>query len=528
MIGPNERSRVLLGIADEVLAADVRARIEETAGLDVVGVATSAPTVIGACEQEDVDVVLLHEGVGPLPLLALTRDLSARFPGVAVVLLVADPSADLLRGALQAGARGVAGLPLSVDALESDLAAAAAWARSVRGRLAAEQVTAIAESGSARMFAFVGAKGGVGTSTIALHLALEAAEVYGSARSVCFVDFDLQTGDAVNLLDLEHRRSVSDLLEVAQDLTDRHLDEALYRHPSGLAILLAPPEGEQGEDVTAAHARQILAAIRVRFDLVIVDLGSAASEATLTAAEMADSVLLVTTPDVPAMRGANRLLRLWERLDSRRDGIEVLVNRASKISDVQPDLVDSVVAAPRVPVAIPADYRDLQPAVNSGAPSRAAAGPVREAITQLGTHLSMWPKRRSGVRRRPFSRAEAGQAAVEFLGLVPVIVIMVALAVQLSLTGLTAIFAGMAASEGARELAVDRPLAEAQQRAADRLPDRWGQTVRLQQAGFGPNGQRSVQAAVRMPIIVPFVRAEIDVRASSGYVHEPTVSSLSP
>jgi pilus assembly protein CpaE len=523
-------SRILLAIENPELAADVRARIEEIGGLSVVGVATSAPAVIGACEQGEIDAVLLHEDVGPLPLLHLTRDLVARFPALGVVLLVADPSADLLRGALQAGARGVTGLPLSFDALETDLAAAASWARTMQSRFATDSAAVGPTTGSsARMFAFAGSKGGVGTSTIALHLALEAAETFGTARSVCFVDFDLQTGDAGNLLDLEHRRSVVDLLDVAEDLSERHLDEALYRHPSGLSILLAPHDGEQGEDVTAAHARQILAAVRARFDVVVVDLGSVASEATLTAAEMADSVLLVTTPDVPSMRGANRLLRLWERLDSRREGIEVLVNRASRISDVQPDLVDSVVAVPRVPTAIPADYRDLQPAVNSGTPSRAATGPVREAIVKLGTHLGLWPARRGGsVRRLPWPRSEAGQGAVEFVGLLPVLVMFVALVFQLSLAGLSGVFAHMAASEGGRALARDETVADATQAAADRLPDRWAGSLRLQQAGAGPNGRRTVQATVEMPVIVPFIGGGYEISASSGYVHEPTVARQRP
>lgn len=513
--------RVLLGIADDELLANVSASIAESAGLEVVAVGRTAPEIVSACEDGDVDVVLLHEDVGPLPLLHLTRDLGARFPAIGVVLLVTEPSADLLRGALQAGARGVTALPLSLDALESDLTSAAAWARSVRSRFASNDQEAAAPSAAARMFALAGAKGGVGASTIALHLALEAADTFGSARSVCLVDLDLQTGDMANLLDLEHRRSIIDLLEVADDLTPRHIEEAVYRHPSGLHVLLAPDEGEQGEHVTATHARQILGALRSRFDLVIVDVGSVVTEAALIATEMADQVLVVTTPDVPAMRSANRLLELWRRLEARTDGIGTVVNRASRMSDVQPDLVASVVAAPRVPVTIPASYKQLQPAVNSGAPERAGGSPVHAGVVSLGAQLGLWPPRNvaSGRRRLFGRRGESGQAAVEFVGMLPFVLLIAALAFQLVLLGMTFVFSGVAASEAARGLAVGDPVSTVQARVEDRLPGRWSSSLVLSPGGSGCH-QCAVEASLRVPTIVPGVSVSSRVRSSSGYVAE--------
>jgi pilus assembly protein CpaE len=522
-------SRVLLGIADEKLATDVRALVVEGIDLDVVGVATTGPEVMSACEQRDVDVVLLHEGLGPLPLLHLARDLGTRFPTIGVVLLVADPSPEILRGALQSGARGVASLPLSVDALEADLTAAAAWSASMRNRLAGERRDAERGVSAARMVVVAGAKGGVGTTTIALNLAMEAVADGAQASSVCLVDFDLQGGDVVNFLDLQHRRSVIDLLEVAEDLSSRHLEEALYPHPTGLHLLLAPEEGEQAEDVSGAHARQILGAIRGRFDVVIVDVGTVVTEGGAVATELADAVLLVTTPDVPAMRSANRLLQLWERLDIRKDGVEILVNRASKMSDVQPDLVERVVAAPRVPIAVPADYKGLQPAVNSGSPSRAADGTVRGAVRQVGTHVGLWPERAAkSARGGRLRRGEKGQGAVELLGVAPFVLLIVALAFQLGVVGLSFVFAGHAASEGARQLAVGASVGEAQTHAADRIPDRWSDTLQLADGGGGGTGQRSVTAEIRIPMLIPGINPDVRLRSSSGYVLESEVRGETP
>ena len=85
-------------------------------------------------------------------------------------------------------------------------------------------------------------------------------------------------------------------------------------HSTGLRVLLAPERGEDGEDISASAARQILGALKFQYDIVICDVGSVMTEAGAVAVEMASNVLIVTTPDVPAIRAANRLLRLWERL----------------------------------------------------------------------------------------------------------------------------------------------------------------------------------------------------------------------
>lgn len=512
-------SRVLLGMEDDTLATEARALLGEGTELEVVGTATTGPAVVAACEQADVDVVLLHEGIGPLPLLHLTRDLGTRFPGIGVVLLVDDPTAELLRGALQAGARGVASLPLSLDALEADLTAAATWSRSMRSRFGRDEVAHAGAAAGSRMFAVGGAKGGVGTTSVALHLALECAARLGPTRTVCLVDFDLQAGDVVTYLDLEHRRSVVDLIDVSEDLSTRHLDEALFRHPSGLHLLLAPPEGENAEDVVGPPTRQILGAIRSRFDVIIVDVGTVVTEGSAVAVELADAVVLVTTPDVPSMRAANRLLQLWQRIDVRKEGIQVLVNRASKISDVQPELVDSVVGAPRIAVSIPADYRGLQSAINSGSPDRASDSGFKDAIKELGDNLGLWAgDARRGSSRRLFSRSESGQAAVEFVGALPILLTVVALSFQIALVGLSALFAGHAATEAAAGLSVGHSVAAVEAEVADRLPGRWGATLGLTDLSLATN--RQVRASVRVPIIVPFVNRDLHVHGTAGYVDE--------
>lgn len=502
--------RIVIGVAQPSQAAEVRALLAESGDCAVVGAATSSDEVVAVLASQEVDAVLLHEGIGPIPVLDLARQLSSRFPDVGVVLLARDQSAELLRSALQTGVRGVATLPLSLEDVQSTVVAAAGWARSVRARLLDEEGELDAAT-RGQMVVVAGGKGGVGATTLAVRLALQA-QAEGQQRVVCLVDLDLQGGDVRGLLDITHRRSLGDLIEVASDLTSRQLEESLYVHTSGLRVLLPPRYGEQAEDVNDAVARNVLGAIRSRFDVVVVDAGTTVTDASAVAVEMASQVLVVTTPDVLALRSVNRLIELWDRLGIRKDGIGVLVNRASKESEVQPDLVGRVVEVPVLETTVPADFRSLEASANTGIPERVGDGHVPRAVRSLAAELTLIgePVARAGRRRRAAS-SEAGQVATEAMGMVFIIGVVVMLLWQAVLTGYTYVLAGNAAREGARQLAVGEPVAEA---VEEDLPDAWARSMEH------TAGTDQVEVTLAVPALMPSAPTDWRVTVSAGTVIE--------
>ncbi|MGH2698713.1 MAG: AAA family ATPase, partial [Actinomycetota bacterium] len=318
--------KILLGIGESSLAGQAADLMAEDGDLAVVGAVGQAGDVMSTLASVEIDVVVLHEDIGPLPVMDLAREVGQRYPQVSIVLVVRERTPEILRAALQAGARDVLATPLSFEELQG-VKAAGAWTQQLRERARGEAASTMSLGIGGQLVAVSGAKGGAGCSTVALHLALTAAG--GRGRSVCLADFDLQSGDIGILLDLSHRRSVFDLLDVAHELSARVLEDALYVHESGLRVLLAPQDGEQEEDVTAPAARRILGALKSNFDVVIVDVGSVVTEANAVAIDMADRVLMVATPDVPSLRAANRTLEMWNRLEIRLPvpdkGSEVLI-----------------------------------------------------------------------------------------------------------------------------------------------------------------------------------------------------------
>lgn len=473
---------LLLGVSDHNLASSLRAQLGELPEMQVSSVETSTAEIPAALgDIQDIDVLLVHEGLGPLPVHTLIRDMCRRYPHLAVVLIVEEATPESFTAAMESGARALLSSRPSLDELQARITAAAQWSREMRRHFDRDFTGPIMPGQSGSLIALAGAKGGTGTTTLAVHLALVAS---AARRSVCLVDMDLQTGDIPSFLDLTHRRSVVDLVDVADDINPTVLADTLFVHPAGPHILLAPSEGEKGEDVTARVARGVLGGLRSRYEIVIVDCGSHTTEASAMAVEMADRVVITTTPDLPALRAAKRLVRLLARLQVRKEeDLAILLTRASRNTEIQPEFARKILGLPMLNVAVPASFRALEQAINTGSPTTVEDDNFRRAIGQLALETGVVkgeepPEEKkepaaAGRRGRRRTGGDEGQGAVEFVGLVPFIFFVIFLLWQIVLFGFSAITAHHAANESARAMAVGKPMEEVRKAAEERMLPAW-------------------------------------------------------
>ncbi|MEU4128670.1 AAA family ATPase [Streptomyces wuyuanensis] len=385
-------TRILPVVGDADAARSITtllSQLPEAEPAGPVGDSTSLIDTLARLAAESVDelpeVVLVHERIGPVPALELIREVALRFPAVGVVLVTADASPGLYSAAMDSGARGLVGLPLSYEELAQRVQAAAAWSVGVRRHLGSGGDVFTGPGGT--VVTVSGAKGGVGTTLTAVQLALAAR---ASGMTVALADLDLQSGDVASYLDVQFRRSIVDLAGI-QDLSPRVLQDAVYAHETGIGLLLAPGEGERGEEVTDRSVRQIVSALRNRYEVVVVDCGSYMNGANAAAIEMADTTLLVTTPDVVAVRAAKRMVRLWDRLQIRKaEETVTVVNRYMRNTEIQPPLVERITSTRVSRVVIPANFKELQALVDAGRmQDLEAKSTVKQALWGLAGELGI-------------------------------------------------------------------------------------------------------------------------------------------
>ncbi|SDK39288.1 AAA family ATPase [Streptomyces indicus] len=486
----------------------------------------------GESLEELPEVVLVHERIGPVPALELIREVAMRFPVVGVVLITHDPSPGLFSAAMDAGARGLVGLPLGYEELAARVQTAASWSLGVRPHLTQGPEAYSGPGGT--VVTVTGAKGGVGTTLTAVQLALAAR---ASGRSVALLDLDLQAGDVASYLDVQFRRSIVDLAGIP-DINPRVLQDAVFTHPTGLGLLLAPGEGERGEDVTDRVARQAVSALRNRYEVVVVDCGTQMSSANAAAIEMADQAVLLVTPDVVAVRAAKRMVRMWDRLQIRKaEETVVVVNRHTRNTEIQPPLIERITGTKVAKTAVPSNFKELQSAVDAGRMQDLdSRSTVKQALWGLAGELGLVqvqqrPAKSSRLtgdrgsigfgRRRP--RGDEGSVTLEFAGMAPVIFAVIAILWQCVLYGYTYSIAGNAADEGARAGAVAAvrgadPAAACEQAARANLPSAWQDSFT---AGCAQEGDLyKANISVDVPLFFPGFDAGWSVDGEGGAVME--------
>jgi pilus assembly protein CpaE len=346
-------------------------------------------------------------------------------------------------------------------------------------------------------------------------------------KSVCLVDLDVEKGDLANLLGVSHRLDISDLAKVADDLGPSTVSSAIHRDPSGVGLLLAPENIEDVASVGDRETRLIIGAVRRQFDVVIVDAGAHVTPVSAAAVEIADEVVLVTSPDVLALRGVHRTLEAWARVGARKpEGARVLLNQVSKAADIQPDSVARLIPTAPLRSSLPAAFKRLEPGLNHRSPAEvkdrgwwAGIHHVSREIGLIGADDSPQTDRSSRGRRRvkvgAGVRDDTGQAALEFTGMFPIVMLLVLLVWQVGLTSVSLALTGHAASEAARAAAVGDDVST----ALDTVPDWFAQDMTVTRDASGG----TVRVHTRLPILSPgFTAAGWDFSSEVGVVDEPS------
>jgi pilus assembly protein CpaE len=398
-------TRAVIAIADQVIVQELRSRLDEAdAEIDVAFVAESTQEMTSAVRSHRPTLLFVHDALGPASVTDTVRDLTLRNPGLAVMVVTTSQTAATYRAALDAGARGVLEFPFGLEDVNHRLGSVLEWAQTLRAAMADNpEASARRADRGARVIAIAGAKGGVGTTVIATHLAWDVVRSDPNIR-VCLVDLAVENGDVPSYLDVAHRVSIADLAKISEDLSPRAVSDTVVVHSSRLHLLLAPPEIRDTEFVTPEAVRRILAQLRGLYHLVVVDAGSAVTTTQAAMVETADVTLQVVTADVPALRAARRQTLAWESLGVVSDeALKVVVNRFVRRSEIQQDTIDELVLGKRSEVLIPDLDRGLERAGNSRTPAEVRNQIWWKSLRSLGEELDV---------HRAFRRAAEASAAM--------------------------------------------------------------------------------------------------------------------
>ncbi len=331
-----ETLKILIVDQNSEGVAALRRSLNSFGNLEVVGDAGFGPVASTWALTLEPAIVIVSIDEPLSRSLATVQALTRGNPSWTVVGLVSQFDRDVFRRAVLAGARDI----LLRNATPNDLH---------DSLLQAHRADAIRSVGSTHdpnaptgsIISVFGVKGGVGKTTLATNLAVALAQE--SSASVALVDLDVPFGDVALMLDIHPERDILDALdESVLDELER-LQSLLVRTEHGVHVLSSPLAPDDAGAIDSRRVGRLLLRLAALHQFVLVDTPVGLTELTAASLDVAELGMLVTTPEIAALRRTHACLRLLQGLEFPTNKLQLVLNRvASKTRVSESEAIDAL------------------------------------------------------------------------------------------------------------------------------------------------------------------------------------------
>jgi pilus assembly protein CpaE len=300
------------------------------------------------------DVVIVDGRGGLEKAVGQVEQIRSLDATVGIFFIASDASPDAILTSMRAGANEFFAWPPAREALDEGLK-----------RTAARRASSGTSQLPAATIAFFGAKGGAGTTTMAVNCAVDVVRL--SKKRAVIVDIKPGLGEVGLFLGVRSRYTLLDALDNLHRLDGEFLRELVVKHKSGLDILAGSDSFDRPGPGDTAGLEEVFRLLSKTYDYIIIDAGSQLSSCALTAMYTADTIFMVANPDVPCVRNAQRLLERIRQQGPAEERVRVLLNRAAEPFPIPPAQIQSALGFPIYDM-FPSDYKTVSGALNSGVP----------------------------------------------------------------------------------------------------------------------------------------------------------------
>lgn len=310
----------------------------------------------------ELDVVVVDIRTDPSSGMATIERLRAAHPPTALFAVAGTSEPDLILQAMRAGANEFFPWPHDTEVPQPSVEG---FHGALRRAVARREAAGTTSKQPSMSHVFLGAKGGSGTTTVSVNCAVELARL--SRRPTIVVDLKPSLGEVALFLGVRPRFTLLDAIENLHRLDRDFLKELVTKHKSGLDILSGSEQFDRPNAQDASAIEEVLRVLARLYDFIVVDAGNSLTACSMSALFGADNIFLVTNPDVPSIRNAQRLIDRIRQLGAGGERIRVLINRASDDHLIAPKQIESALGY-GIHHTFGSDYQTVSTALNSGVP----------------------------------------------------------------------------------------------------------------------------------------------------------------
>jgi pilus assembly protein CpaE len=351
---------------------NIRKLLQFEADFEIVGAARNGQEGIDLANELQPDVILMDINMPDIDGITATEMIREQVPHAQIVILTVQTDPNYMRRAMLAGARDFLTKPPSVDEMIGAIRRAGELAHEEREK---SKTTYTIKPGngsgpagmnrSGKVISVFSPKGGVGTTMLAVNLAISLQR---EETPVVLVDGNMEFGDVMVFVNQQARNSIIDLAPRADELDPEVIDEVTILHQaSGIKILAGPTRPEHAENVNGDQFSKVLQYLCNFYSYVVVDCASSLSDVTLSAIDLADLIILITTQEIPAIKDSRMFLDLLKPLNISRDRLLFVMNKHDKRIGIKPEKVSENFKQ-ELKVVIPFEEKVVLPSINRGIP----------------------------------------------------------------------------------------------------------------------------------------------------------------
>jgi pilus assembly protein CpaE len=365
-----DKIRVL--IVDDIAETreNIRRLLQFERDMEVVGGARTGKEAIVLARDTKPHVILMDINMPDMDGITATETILKEVPATQIVILSVQSEPDYMRRAMLAGARDFLTKPPSADELVATIRKVGTRAiqQAAMISISAPSGTTLQASPShlvtGKIITVYSPRGGVGKTMVATNL---AAALHTEDTPTILVDAALQFGDVAACMNLQTKNSLIDLMEQVGELDPDLLDRIATNHPSGIKIVAAPSRPEQADAVQGVHVGKVLKFIATQYKYVVVDTPAALNEATLSALDVAEVVVVIGAPDLPTIKNLRMFFDLGEALGLTNQKTILILNKMDKRFGITAERVADLLKQPVV-AQIPLDDKTVPLSTNNGEP----------------------------------------------------------------------------------------------------------------------------------------------------------------
>lgn len=313
------------------------------------------------------------------------RQIFMTTPGTICIAIVPQPDVASLRRLVAVGVRDVLVRSFQYNELLGSIQSLLATEAGRRSLALTGGDTRAPRRG--RLVVTISPKGGSGTTTVSTNLAVALQQM--NHGPVVLADFSLQFGDVGVHLNIWSKYTMHDLLSRVDEIDDAMLAPVVQKHSSGLNVLLSPNSPEAAGEITGEQIDTLLDRLLERYRYVVVDTWSFLDDVVCLLLRRADEVVVVTTPEIPALKNVKHFLEYSRQQGLIEGRTTIVLNRFPSVDkialpDVEQHLRHSVGAN------IPSEGRLVTHSVNRGVPvvlSHAQSW-VGQSMLKLAGHIA--------------------------------------------------------------------------------------------------------------------------------------------